>query len=51
MEGENYLTVKTSVGCGGLVEGKFDGNTDIGQLRTDHVSAFDVLQGRHDLQL
>ena len=41
---------KNACGCGGLVERKFDGNSDIGQLKTDHVSAFDDLQGQHDLQ-
>ena len=41
---------KNAGGCGDLAEGKFGGNTDIGQLVIDHVSAFDGLQSQHDLQ-
>ena len=32
---------KNARGSGGLVDGRFDGNTDMDQLRTDHVSALD----------
>ena len=47
---EVFFESKNIHGCGSLIEGKFNGNTDIDQLRTDRVSAFDGLQSRHDLQ-